>query len=176
MKLILTSLAIMAGVALCLGQKGNTFPGIETEKLDGSTVRFPGHVSGGFALVGIGMSKKAEEELRTWQTPVYNKFVAKTGLMDDMYDVDIAFMPIFTGASKVAKNKVVKKLQENNESLVYNYLYIYSGAREPFYDLGIDSKKEPFFLLLNAESEVVWFATGKFRRLYFEEIEGILTQ
>lgn len=176
MKIFFTYIALVASIACGFAQMGNTFPKIETEKLDGSTVSFPESVSGNFALIGVGMSKKAEEELRTWQTPVYNKFIAKTGLMDDMYNVHIAFMPIFTGASKVAKNKVVKKLQENNESLVYDHLYVYSGSADLFRDLGIDDKKEPYFLLLNANSEVVWMAKGKFRRAYFGEIEEILTQ
>lgn len=177
MKILLTYVALAASITFGFAQKGNTFPTIETEKLDGSRVSFPESVSGNFALIGIGMSKKAEEELRTWQTPVYNKFIAKTGLMDDMFNVEIAFMPVFTGASKVARNKVVKKLQENNESLVYDHLYIYSGSADPFRDdLGIDDKKDPHFLLLNADSKVVWTAKGKFKTGYFGEIEELLTQ
>ncbi len=176
LKTILTYIALIAGMASVFAQVGNTFPRIETEKLDGKSVVFPEAVSGNFALIGIGISKSAEEELRTWQSPVYNKFIAKTGLMDDMYNVDVAFMPVFTGASQVAKNKVVKKLRENNESLVYDHLYIYSGSADPFRDMEINDRREPYFLLLNTDSKVVWSAKGKFKRSYFSEIEEILTQ
>jgi len=153
-----------------------TFPSVETEKLDGKSVKIPDAFNGHFSFIGVGTSKKAEDELITWQIPVYNKFIAKTGLMDDMFDVKVCFLPLFTGVAKAAKNKVVKKLQENNESVVYDHLYIYSGPREPFEEFGIENKSTPYFYLLDKNGKVVWEAQGKFRQSYFGEIEEILTQ
>jgi len=152
------------------------FLSVETEKLSGETVRLPDSFQGHYALIGVGTSKKAEDELKTWQVPVYNKFVAKTGLMDEMYDVEVCFLPLFTGVSKAAKNKVVKKLKENNESVVYDNLYIYSGSRDPFKEFGIDDKSTPYFFLLDKSGRVIWEAEGRFRQAYFDEIEGFLTQ
>lgn len=152
------------------------FPTVETEKLDGKSVVIPEAFEGYFSLIGVGTSKKAEDELKSWQVPVYNKFIAKTGLMDDMYDVKVCFLPLFTGVAKAAKNKVVKKLKQNNESVVYDHLYIYSGPREPFQEFGIDDKSTPYFFLLDKSGAVVWKAEGKFRQSYFGEIEEILTQ
>jgi len=152
------------------------FPSVETETLNNEVVTVPDDFSGHFALIGVGTSKKAEDELRTWQVPVYNKFIAKTGLMDEMYDVKVCFLPLFTGVAKAAKNKVVKKLQENNESVVYDHLYIYSGPRELFAEFGIDDKSTPYFFLLNKSGTVVWKAEGKFRQAYLDEIEEILSQ
>jgi hypothetical protein len=152
------------------------FPSVDTETLDGEIVTIPDAFSGHFTLIGVGTSKKAEDELKTWQIPVYNKFIAKTGLMDDMYDVKVCFLPLFTGVAKAAKNKVVKKLQENNESVVYDHLYIYSGAREPFEAFGIDDKSTPYFFLLDKSGKVVWKAEGEFRQVYIDKIEEVLTQ
>jgi hypothetical protein len=98
------------------------FPSVETETLNNEVVTVPDDFSGHFALIGVGTSKKAEDELRTWQVPVYNKFIAKTGLMDEMYDVKVCFLPLFTGVAKAAKSIVVKRLQENNESVVCAHL------------------------------------------------------
>ncbi len=157
-------------------QVGKQFPAVEVEDLKGGTFQLPTHFDSEFTLIGIGTSKKAEDDLKTWQTPVYNKFVAKTGLMDQMYDVDICFLPIFTGASQAAKGQVVKKLKENNESLVLDHVMIYAGSREPFEKLGADDKDAPAFVLINKQGKVVWTKRGQFRQKYLDEIEEIISQ
>lgn len=143
--------------------------------VSGKTIQLPESFSSEYVLVGVGTSKKAEEHLRTWQTPIYNKFIAKTGMMDDLYDVQVCFLPLFTGASKAAKPKVMKKLRENNESIVIDHVYAYSGERSTFKDFGLTERKEPYFFLLNQEGVVVWQAKGMFRQAYFDDIEEILT-
>jgi hypothetical protein len=157
-----------------LGQ--STFPSIEVEKLSGKEVLLPSDLDSPYSLVGLALSKKAEEDLRTWQNPVYNKFIAKTGLMDEMFNVDVLFIPVFTGANKMAKGKVIKKLKENNESLVFDNLYIYSGSKEPFSEIGVDENSEPYFLLMDKAGKILWRAAGTFRQSHLDEIEEILMQ
>lgn len=161
---------------LAQAQTGKVFPGIETEKISGKTVDMPSAFHEGYSLVGVGMGKRAEEALRTWQAPVYNKFIAKTGLMDDMYDVEVYFLPVFTGASRAAKGKIVKKLKQNNEALVIDNVYIYSGKKEPFDAVGIDDKSEPYFMLVNGEGKIVYTAKGAFKQKYLDEITEILIE
>ncbi len=170
--LLLVLLAASSGVLLAQ----NSFPAVTTETIQGQTVRVPEAFEGSFVLIGVGTGKKAEDDLKTWQVPVYNKFIAKTGLMDGMYDVKVCFLPLFTGAMKMAKKQVVQKLQENNEKLVLDHVYVYSGEREPFTDFGIEDKKQPYFYLLNPKGEVVWKGVGAFRQSYFDRIEEILSQ
>jgi hypothetical protein len=167
-------LILTASSGMLLGQ--NSFPSVTTETIQGETVNVPQAFEGSFVFIGIGTGKKAEEELKTWQVPVYNKFVAKTGLMDNMYDVKVCFLPLFTGAMKMAKNQVVQKLQENNEKLVLDNVYVYSGERGPFVNFGVDDKKQPYFYLLNPKGEVVWEGKGSFRQNYFDSLEEILSQ
>lgn len=168
-------------IAVCLtlaqanAQVGKPFPIIETVKISGEVVSLPARVGEGFSLIGMGRSKNAEEALRTWEAPVYNKFVAKTGLMDDMFDVEIYFLPIFTGATRAVKGKIIDKLRENNEALVLDHVYIYSGNSEPFDDISFDDKSEPCFVLVNAKGKIVWAARGAFKQKYLDEIEAILT-
>jgi len=153
-----------------------SFPSVTTETIQGEMVTIPDAFEGSFSLIGVGTGKKAEDELRTWQVPVYNKFIAKTGLMDNMYDVKVCFLPLFTGAMKMARNQVVKKLEENNEQLILDHVYVYSGERDPFVNIGIDDKKRPYFFLLNAKGEVVWKGKGAFKQVYFDRMEEILSQ
>jgi len=152
------------------------FPSVSTETIQGEVVNVPDAFEGQFSFIGVGTGKKAEDDLRSWQVPVYNKFVAKTGLMDEMYDVKVCFLPLFTGAMKAAKSQVVQKLKKNNEQLVLDNVYVYSGAREPFEQFGIDDKKQPYFYLLNPKGQVVWQGKGSFKQAYFDRIEEILSQ
>jgi len=147
-----------------------------TETIEGEIVEVPDAFEGSFVFIGVGTGKKAEDELKTWQIPVYNKFIAKTGLMDEMYDVKVCFLPLFTGAMKLAKNDVVKKLKENNERLILDHVYVYSGERGPFNDADIGDKKTPYFFLLNPKGEILWAGKGTFKQAYFDKIEEILSQ
>lgn len=153
-----------------------SFPSVETEKIGGEAVRVPAAFEGKYALIGIGTSQRAEDELRTWQVPVYNKFIAKTGLMDKLYDVEVCFLPLFTGAMRAARGKVVEKLKENNEKLILDHVYVYSGDRSPFIEFGVEDKKEPYFFLLNPDGIVVWSGKGRFKQEYFDRMEEILSQ
>jgi hypothetical protein len=155
-------------------EKVSEFPNVLTEKLDGTEVQIPEDFAGEYTLIGAASSQKAEEELRTWQAPVYNKFIAKTGLMDGMYNVQVCFLPLFTGAAKMAKPKVVKQLRSENDPLVADHLYVYTGEFEPFKSLGMDNKKEPYFFLLDKEGNIVWQVSGSFRQAHLDEIESIL--
>jgi hypothetical protein len=157
-------------------QVGKAFPKIEAENLDGDLFQLPGSFAKPYTLVGIGTSKKAEEDLRTWQIPVYNKFIAKTGFMDEMFDVEVCFLPLFTGASKAAKGSVVKKLRENNESIVADHLLIYSGSREPFEEIDADGKGEPVFVLIDHKGTILWKAEGAFKQTHIDKIEEIISR
>ncbi len=154
---------------------GAVFPLMETEDLEGNEVNLPEVFQKEYALVGLARSKKAEDDLRSWQKPVYNKFVAKTGMMDAMFDVDVFFIPVFTGASKAAKGKVVKKLKENNEPLVRDHLLVFSGSSDPLDDLGMNDKKQPYFFLIDEAGKVVWSAQGKYRQKHIDALEAVLT-
>jgi hypothetical protein len=152
------------------------FPSVTTETITGKEVVVPDAFRGKFAFIGVGTSKRAEDELRTWQVPVYNKFVAKTGLMDDMYNVELCFLPLFTGAMKAAKSKVVKKLRENNEKPVLDHVYIYAGNRGPFDDLGLTDRGEPYFFLIDPDGRIAWSGKGSFKQRYLDDMEEILSQ
>lgn len=170
---VLTILAITSIQAF--SQKGSRFPQMVTEDINEGSVKLPDVFDGRYALVGLAMTKKAEEELRTWQIPVYNKFVAKTGMMDAMFNVAVYFIPVFTGAAKAAKGKVVKKLKENNERLVNDHLLIYSGDQATIESLQLDDRKAPYFFLVEPSGKIVWMADGPYRQKYLEEVETVLS-
>ncbi len=177
--LYMTKYTVLLALSLYLtanvqAQVGSPLPSMQMEDLNGAAIEMPAAFEGKFALIGLATTKKAEDELRTWQVPVYNKFVAKTGMMDEMFKVEVYFVPVFTGANKAAKSQVVKKLRENNEKIVKDHLLIYSGEKDSLNKLGVDDKKTPYFYLVDEMGIVRWSAEGAFRQKYLEEIESVL--
>lgn len=148
-----------------------------TETLDGEEVKLPEEITGKYTLIGLAYSKKAEEDLNSWQVPTYNKFVAKTGLMDDMFDVGLFFIPMFTGAKKMVKDKIIREIEDNTDSRVRKNILIYSGEADPVKEaLKLREKDQPYFFLLNPQGKIVWRGSGRFKQSYFDEIEAILTR
>lgn len=175
-KILLSAALIGLAAAAACAQMGKPFPSVTVQKLSEESLNIPQAFAGSYALVGIATSKRAEEDLKTWQAPIYNKFIRKNGLMDDLFDVQVAFIPLFTGASRVAKDKVVKELRKNNESLVLDHLYIYAGDRKPFADVNLGEKDEPQIVLLDASGKIIWVGEGAFKQQYFDQIEALLTE
>lgn len=119
------AIILTSSVSICQGQL--RFPSISAERIGGQEVRIPDAFKGKYSLIGVGSSKKAEDELRTWQVPVYNKFIAKTGLMDGMYDVNVCFLPVFTGAMKAAKKMWSRKSLKTTRNSSWT---IFTSTRE----------------------------------------------
>ena len=117
MKLRLASLLLLlvAGTFTAKAQVvGKTFPDLEAETVEDSLVSLPKDTNGKFTLLGMAYSKKSEDDLNTWFSPIYNKFIRenKSVFASFGYDVNIYFVPMFTGvnaaATGTAKNKALK--------------------------------------------------------------------
>src|SRR5690606_40255941 len=79
----------------------------------------PADVAGKYTLLGLAYSKKSEDELNSWFQPVFEKFIQKNkGLFEAFgYDVNVYFVPMFTGvnaaATGTAKKKAIKNIDPN---------------------------------------------------------------
>jgi len=81
-------------------QIGKQFPAITGETLEDVEITIPSDTKGKFTLIAMAYSKKSDEELQTWFEPVHYKFIAKAGMFDKDYDVNVYFIPMFTGVKK----------------------------------------------------------------------------
>ena len=76
-----TILLIFAVVLTALAFKndgsiiGNFFPTMECENYNGEKISLPIAAKDKYTLLGMAFSNDAETDLKTWITPVYNKFV-----------------------------------------------------------------------------------------------------
>src|ERR1041384_5925809 len=97
MKLLLLFSISFAGIFLADSPVGTQFPVLKGETLDDKTISIPNDTKGKSTILCLAYSKDAEEDLKTWYEPTYNKFIAKTELMSDAYDINLYFVPMFTG-------------------------------------------------------------------------------
>jgi len=149
-----------------------TVPSFTGETLKNKTVTIPADTKGKFTFICFAMSAKAEQELETWLDPVYNKFIAKTGLMDDMYDVNVFFIPVFRGSNASMMESVKRRFNETAQEDVKDHvLFCKSDLEEVTTALQIMDDHTPYFFLLNAEGKIIYRTSGSFSEQKFDAID-----
>src|SRR5689334_1401177 len=109
MKTLIISLVSFFVSNVCAAQVIPSFTG---ETLNNKQVTIPADTKGKYALLCFASSIKAQKELESWMDPVYNKFIAKTGVMDAFFDVQVYFVPVFNGSNASMQETVRKKFSE----------------------------------------------------------------
>ena len=156
-------------------QLNKIFPVMRCETADRKTVNLPEDTKGKYTFIGMAYSEKAEENLRSWYQPIYNKFIAKTGLMDSDYDVNICFVPMFTGGKKALKNSAIAELIKSDNAELHPYILFYAGELE-FYNtnLSLIEKDKPYFFLLDKNGIVIFLEKGQFSEGKLERVEELI--
>ena len=88
---------------------GTVFPDMICEDYNGKAVSIPTDTKGKYTLICVAFSTAAETDLKTWVNPIYNKFIGKVDAskadvfdVHTDYDVNLYFVPMFTGFNKLA--------------------------------------------------------------------------
>lgn len=177
MKKIFGAISFMLISGLAFSQEGKQFPVLEGETLEQETLVLPESTMGKVTLVGLAYSKKAESTLKSWYTPMYDKFVLKRGMFDSMYDVNLFFVPMYTGAKKLAYESTLKNLRESNRKDLFPYILFYKGELDKYQDeLKMDEKNLPYFFVLDENGKIVYATKGLYSEKKMERIEAILDE
>jgi hypothetical protein len=178
-KIFAVCLLVLAGLT-ALAQKellGKPFPDISGETLTDKQITIPSNTTGKFTLIGMAYSKDAEQDLKTWLNPVYNKFIAKTGLFDMDLDVNLYFIPMFTGVHVPVAGQAKKKLKEETDKAFYPHVLFYKGELKTYKEsLGFDKKDTGYFFVLDKAGKIVYATSGRFSQKKMDEVEDILTR
>lgn len=156
---------------------GKTFPAMEAETIEDSKVMLPSAAAGKYTLLGLAYSRKSEDELNTWFQPVFEKFIQKnTGLFASFgYDVNVYFVPMFTGVNAAATGTAKRKAVKNMDPNLLPYVLFYKGELKPYKDqLDFEKKDIPYFFVLDDAGKIVYATSGKFTAKKMEEIESVL--
>lgn len=174
MKLAITALLALF-VLTSFGQVGKPFPELPGQTLDNREIIVPTDTKDKLTIVGMAYSKKSEDILKGWYEPMFNKFVLKRGIMDHLYDVNFFFIPMYTGAKKMAYEISMDKMRESNRKDLYPYLLFYKGELEPYVSvLKMEEKELPYLFIIDREGNVLYRTKGLYSEKKMEEIEAIL--
>jgi hypothetical protein len=156
-------------------QVGKQFPELKGINLNDKTYTIPNDCKGKQTIICLAFSKQAEEALRGWLNPMYNQFLVKTGLMDDAYDVNLFFIPMFTGAYQPTQNMAKKQLQEGTGKEYYPNVICYHGSLRTFkQELGLDEKEFPYIFILDKDGKIIYATKGFYSEKKMEEISDKL--
>jgi hypothetical protein len=153
---------------------GKMFPSMEAETMEDKKWVIPADTKGKYTLVGLAYSKKSEDDLNSWFSPVYNKFVRKTtGLLEGMgYDVNVFFVPMFTGVNAAAAGTAKKKALKNIDPILFPHILFYKGELKPYKEaLDFEKRDIPYFFVLDPEGKIVFATSGPFTEDKLDEVE-----
>ena len=156
-------------------QIGIQFPEIIVKTLDDREVNVPKDIKGKHAFIAVAFKRKAEADMTSWLPHVYYKFIAKTGMFDKLYDVNVYIIPMFSGTKKEVAELAKKKLKKETDETLFPYVLFYKGKLKKYTDaLGIKDKKLPYFFLLDKNGKIIYHTSGRWTYKKMEKIEDLL--
>lgn len=177
MKKLLLVLFFIQFVGIANGQVGKTFPDLEAETVEDKKVRIPADVAGKYTLVGLAYSKKSEDELNSWFQPVFQKFIQKSdGMFSGFaYDVNVYFVPMFTGINAAATGTAKRKALKNIDPQLLPYVLFYKGELKPYKEvLDFEKKDIPYFFVLDPQGKIIFATSGRYAESKMTKIEEVL--
>jgi hypothetical protein len=153
---------------------GKNFPAMEAETVEDKKVKLPGDVAGKYTLLGLAYSKKSEDELNSWFQPVFQKFIQKSkGLMSGFtYDVNVYFVPMFTGINAAATGTAKRKAAKSIDPQLLPYVLFYRGELKTYKEaLDFEKRDIPYFFVLDPEGKIVYATSGKYTEEKMDAVE-----
>lgn len=156
---------------------GKMFPDLEAETVEDKKIRLPQEANGKYTLVGLAYSKKSEDDLNSWFQPVFEKFIQKTtGLLAGFaYDVNVYFVPMFTGINAAATGTAKRKALKNIDPQLLPYVLFYKGEIKSYKEaLDFERKDVPYFFVLDTTGKIVYATSGKYTDAKMSDVEDVI--
>ena len=174
---------IVVAFKLKTGVVGTMFPSMETEDYNGKAVNIPVDTKGKYTLICCAFSTAAEPDLKTWINPIYNKFIGKVDAskadvfdVHTDYDVNLYFVPMFTGFNKLASKTSKDKIKSNTDKEMWPYLLFYDGGKTYKDELDFKKRDTPYFFVLDKAGKVIYTTSGKYDDKKMEKIIDIFEE
>ena len=178
MKKLLFSLVLLGCFLRAAAQViGTPFPDMVAETVDDKKVNLPLDANGKYTLLGLAYSKKSEDELNSWFSPIFNKFIQKPeGMMAGMgYDVNVYFVPMFTGVNAAATNTAKKKALKNTDPKLLPYILFYKGELKKYKEaLDFERRDVPYFFILDPQGKIIYATSGAYSEAKMDALEEVI--
>ncbi len=177
---VIVFLALLFTAVSTHAQNGNSFPILAGETLTNKVLTIPTDTKDKYTLIGMAWSKKSEEALKSWFIPIYQTFIykpTKPVLFASEYDVNVFFVPMFTGVKKAAYKTVMKKMKNKTDPKLVPHILFYKGELKKYKEkLAFTKKDIPYFFVLDTDGKIVYLTSGKYSDDKLEEIEAVLEE
>lgn len=172
-----TFFSIAIGCAATVLPQGSLFPELKGETPSGKHITLPKDAKGKHTILCLAYDKSANDLLTAWFEPAYLRFVMHHGLFAGDHDVNIWFVPMFTGMNKAAYGPVMKKVQKGEAPEVQDHILFFQGDIDLYVqELDMGDKSKPYVFLLNDAGQVIHTESGEFTDDKLEAIEEALPQ
>lgn len=156
---------------------GNQFPEIKVESLEQKSLNLPEVSKGKFCLIGLAYSQKAETDLLSWMQPVYDLFINQNTFIPVDYNLDVFFVPMFTGSNQLMYQKAMKKTKEAIDPELAPHVLFYQGSIDALKNpLNLKDKDVPYFFVLDESGKIVYTTSGAFTQKKLEKIESLVLE
>lgn len=177
MKIIVSIVVWLASFPMYAQVVGKNFPDMEAETVEDKKVTLPLDTKGKFTLLGLAYSKKSEDELASWFNPVFTKFIQKPeGMMAGMgYDVNVFFVPMFTGVNAAATGTAKKKALKNTDPVLLPYILFYKGELKKYKEaLDFEKRDIPYFFVLDPQGKIIYATSGRYTDDKMDAVEEVI--
>ncbi|MBK5279573.1 MAG: hypothetical protein JJE09_11995 [Bacteroidia bacterium] len=177
MKTILVIIILACTFDLSAQVIGKMFPDMEAETVEDQKIKLPESTNGKYTLLGLAYSKKSEDELNSWFGPVFNKFIQKSkGFLSGFeYDVNVYFVPMFTGVNAAATGTAKRKALKNIDPQLLPYILFYKGELKTYKDaLDFEKRDIPYFFVLDPTGKIVFATSGAYTEDKLDQVEEVI--
>jgi len=172
MKKILLALVLFPVIGWA--QVGNMFPDISGTTLKDKSMTIPTHTKGKVTLLGVAYSKKSDDLLKEWHTPMYETFInpPKSALVPtDDYDVNMYFIGMLRGLADVVGDKIVKEMKSKIDTKLHPNVLVYEGNIKEYKEtLKLGDKELPYFFVLDKTGKIVYATSGAYSENKMDDI------
>ncbi len=151
------------------------FPNMTCQDIEGKSINLPADVSGKYTILGFAYSQKAEKALNTWYKPLYQKFIMVPDpkpMMWEPYDVNLYFIPMFSGLKKAAAGQFKKEVKEKVDPNLQGNILLFKGKiKEYKKQLNMKDKTKPYFFLLDKDGKIIYRTEGAFSKAKLTKLE-----
>jgi hypothetical protein len=176
-RILFVCMLMLGGLTTQAQVVGKMFPAMEAETVEDKKVKLPDEVKGKYTLLGLAYSKKSEDELNSWFQPVFEKFIQKTKgvLAGFSYDVNVYFVPMFTGVNAAATGTAKRKAIKNIDPQLLPYVLFYKGELKTYKEaLDFEKRDIPYFFVLDETGKIVYATSGKYSADKMDKIEEVM--
>ncbi|HEU4716609.1 MAG TPA: hypothetical protein VFU15_02200, partial [Bacteroidia bacterium] len=93
-------------------------------------------------------------------------------LMADAYDVNLYFVPMFTGVKQSAAGNAKKQMKQDVQEDIQPHIIVYKGELDAYKEtLKMDDKKKPYVFVLDKDGKIVFVTSGPYTEDKMDQID-----